>query len=60
MQSTYESVKSTHEQLAMELEGSTCFITRGCSGILEESSYKGNDALVCASCGTPATQVWNE
>ncbi|WP_207589818.1 HVO_A0556 family zinc finger protein [Halomontanus rarus] len=27
-------------------------------GTLEAEVYKGNDAAVCAKCGTPAAQIW--
>lgn len=29
-----------------------------CSGQLERTTYKGNDALVCDACETPALRVW--
>ncbi|WP_191965514.1 MULTISPECIES: HVO_A0556 family zinc finger protein [Haloferax] len=29
-----------------------------CDGDLVESTYKGNDAVICDDCGTPAIQLW--
>ncbi|WP_169316549.1 HVO_A0556 family zinc finger protein [Haloferax elongans] len=29
-----------------------------CEGDLVTGSYKDNDAVVCADCGTPAVQLW--
>lgn len=29
-----------------------------CDGVLERSTYKADDALVCEDCGTPAVREW--
>lgn len=38
------------------LEGTTCVFCE--DGHLVREPYKGNDALVCSTCGTPAVQTW--
>lgn len=30
----------------------------GCDGTLVRTTFKGDRALVCDSCGTPAIRIW--
>ncbi|MFC6766343.1 HVO_A0556 family zinc finger protein [Natrinema soli] len=39
------------------LEQTACSFCDG--GHLVQEQYKGNEAVVCSSCGTPGAQVWN-
>lgn len=39
-------------------EGGDCG-AGGCGGQLERTSYKGDDALVCSECETPAVRTWS-
>lgn len=50
--------RSTHGVLSAALDGETCPVTPACEGTLREGTYKGHSALVCDTCGTPATLVW--
>lgn len=54
MQSTDDSV--VRDSVLVALEGSTCAFCE--EGELLQSSFKGNDAVVCDVCGTPGAQVW--
>lgn len=51
------SEPSTRSASLLEyLEHSNCAF---CSdGSLVRTAFKGNDAVVCDCCGTPAAQVW--
>jgi len=53
-----QSVSSpeTSESLLATLVGDDC---RWCAdGTLERGEFKGDDAVVCDECGTPAARVW--
>ena len=39
------------------LEQTACSFCEG--GHLVRDQYKGNEAVVCSSCGTPGAQVWS-
>ncbi|MFC4447500.1 MULTISPECIES: HVO_A0556 family zinc finger protein [Halorussus] len=44
------------EPLLVTLAGDDC---RWCaSGTLAREQFKGDDAVVCEDCGTPAARVW--
>lgn len=43
------------ESLINTIEGDECSY---CGGFLSHEPYKGNDAIVCDSCGTPTVQLW--
>lgn len=40
-----------------QLEQDSCAFCAG--GTLVRERYRGNDAVVCDQCGTPAMQLWN-
>ncbi|MFC4543278.1 HVO_A0556 family zinc finger protein [Halosolutus amylolyticus] len=40
-----------------QLEDTACTFCD--SGLLVRNQYKGNDAVVCNNCETPAMQVWD-
>jgi hypothetical protein len=47
---------TTESSVIGRLEGRKC---QWCSdGRLERGTYKGNEAVVCDSCETPAAQMW--
>ena len=45
------------EKFSSILVGQQCR-QRSCTGTLVETEYKGNQAIVCAACGTPLVQLW--
>ncbi|QLG48931.1 HVO_A0556 family zinc finger protein [Natrinema halophilum] len=44
--------------LLARLEDTACSFCD--DGRLVREEYKGNAAVVCTNCGTPAAQIWNE
>lgn len=48
--------QSSTENLFTALEGRSCDYCE--EGTLERSTYKGNKAVVCKSCGAPGVQLW--
>lgn len=50
------SSEDADEPLLVALAGDDC---RWCGdGTLARETFKGDDAVVCADCGTPAVRVW--
>lgn len=41
-----------------QLAGKECQYDSDCTGVLDRRTYKGDDALVCTECGTPAVRRW--
>ncbi|WP_336360893.1 hypothetical protein [Haladaptatus sp. ZSTT2] len=57
-----QSVETTHlEQtdVLTELETEPC-PEPTCDGSLDQSTYKGYDAVVCDDCATPAVCIWGD
>ncbi len=54
MQSIQRKGGDKREVLAL-VEGTECAY---CQGTLVSAQYKGNEAVVCDDCGTPAVQIW--
>lgn len=50
------SVTSDRKRLVEKLRGQSCQYCE--DGTLQTEQYKGNDAVVCAECETPALQLW--
>ncbi|WP_394740098.1 HVO_A0556 family zinc finger protein [Natronococcus roseus] len=44
------------DRLLETLAGDSCEYCE--TGTLERGTYKGNQAVICASCGVPGVQVW--
>ncbi|WP_458205429.1 HVO_A0556 family zinc finger protein [Haladaptatus sp. NG-SE-30] len=47
---------TTESSVIGRLEGRECHWCH--DGRLERGTYKGNDAVVCSDCETPAAQLW--
>lgn len=55
---TTDSKTRSESSLLEQLEHCSC---KFCSdGALVRATFKGNDAVVCDCCGTPAVQLWEE
>lgn len=51
------AVSTTTETLFEKLDDADCQWD-GCDGTLGRETFKGDDALVCGLCGTPAIRIW--
>jgi hypothetical protein len=51
------AASTTTEMLFEKLDDANCQWD-GCEGTLGRATFKGDDALVCQTCGTPAVRVW--
>lgn len=47
----------TGEPLVEKLSGTECQYDE-CGGRLRRSTFKGDVAVVCEDCGTPAVRLW--
>jgi hypothetical protein len=50
------SSQNTSESVLAALVGDEC--SWCASGTLARETFKGDDAVVCENCGTPAVRVW--
>ncbi|SDC10128.1 HVO_A0556 family zinc finger protein [Natrinema hispanicum] len=57
-------MQSSHSQIDQSVKLLEILEETACSfcddGNLVRDQYKGNEAVVCVSCGTPNAQVWND
>jgi len=53
-----QDLTSGRELIFEQLAGSSCEYPN-CTGQLIKGSYKGDHAIVCEECDTPAMRVWN-
>ena len=51
-----QPIGETDRELVARLSGTACHFCE--EGSLVAGEYKGNEALVCTTCGTPAVQLW--
>lgn len=56
MLSHMQSAEKTAVSVCDQLVGRSCHFCE--TGTLVAAEYKGNDAVVCPDCGTPAVQFW--
>ena len=47
----------TGEPIVEQLRGTDCQYDE-CGGTLRREAFKGDEAVVCEDCGTPAVRLW--